>query len=74
MLDEEMLWALTDLPDQYDFAAYSHFFNVYGTHYITEGTMGGVLDYVAVVNKNEMIKQGKCRRHSPRYKTQRKKN
>ncbi|KAI7809993.1 putative complement component C8 alpha chain [Triplophysa rosa] len=57
MLDEEMLWALTDLPVQYDFAAYSHFFNVYGTHYITEGTMGGVLDYVAVVNKNAMTRK-----------------
>lgn len=59
MLDEEMLWALMDLPDQYNFAAYSNFFNVYGTHYITGGTMGGVLDYVAVVNKNVMIRKGK---------------
>ncbi|XP_056597020.1 complement component C8 alpha chain [Triplophysa dalaica] len=56
MLDEEMLWALTDLPEQYDFAAYSYFFNVYGTHYITEGTMGGVLDYIVVVNKNAMTR------------------
>ncbi|XP_042573655.1 complement component C8 alpha chain isoform X1 [Cyprinus carpio] len=53
-LDEDMLWALGDLPDQYDFGAYSQFFNEYGTHYVTEGTMGGVLDYVAVVNKNAM--------------------
>ncbi|XP_051555493.1 complement component C8 alpha chain [Myxocyprinus asiaticus] len=54
MLDEDVLWALTDLPDEYDFGAYSHFFNEYGTHYVTEGTMGGQLDYVAVVNKNVM--------------------
>ncbi|XP_077098205.1 complement component C8 alpha chain [Siphateles boraxobius] len=53
-LDEDMLWTLGDLPDQYDFGAYSSFFNEYGTHYVTEGTMGGVLDYVAVVNKNAM--------------------
>lgn len=58
-LDEGMLWALDDLPDQYNFGAYSHFFNEYGTHYVTEGTMGGVLDYVAVVNKNAMKKNGK---------------
>uniref|UniRef100_A0A672KBF6 Complement C8 alpha chain n=1 Tax=Sinocyclocheilus grahami TaxID=75366 RepID=A0A672KBF6_SINGR len=54
ILDEDMLWALGDLPDQYDFGAYSQFFNEYGTHYVTEGTMGGVLDYVAVVSKNAM--------------------
>ncbi|XP_067308373.1 complement component C8 alpha chain [Pseudorasbora parva] len=54
ILDEDMLWALGDLPDQYNFGAYSNFFNEYGTHYVTEGTMGGVLDYVAVVNKNAM--------------------
>ncbi|KAI2667175.1 Complement component C8 alpha chain [Labeo rohita] len=53
-LDEDMLWALGDLPDQYDFGAYSQFFNEYGTHYVTEGTMGGFLEYVAVVNKNAM--------------------
>ncbi|XP_067218936.1 complement component C8 alpha chain isoform X1 [Chanodichthys erythropterus] len=58
-LDEDMLWALDDLPDQYNFGAYSHFFNEYGTHYVTEGTMGGVLDYVAVVNKNAMKKNEK---------------
>lgn len=58
-LDEDMLWVLDDLPDQYSFGAYSHFFNEYGTHYVTEGTMGGVLDYVAVVNKNAMEKYGK---------------
>ncbi|XP_055059541.2 complement component C8 alpha chain [Misgurnus anguillicaudatus] len=54
MLDEEMLWALTELPDEYHFSAYSQFFNEYGTHYVTEGTMGGVLDYVVIVNKDTM--------------------
>ncbi len=58
ILDEDILWALGDLPDQYDFGAYSQFFNGYGTHYVTEGTMGGVLDYVAVVNKNAMQRNG----------------
>ncbi|KAK7158475.1 hypothetical protein R3I94_004941 [Phoxinus phoxinus] len=58
-LDEDMLWALGDLPDQYSFGAYSNFFNEYGTHYVTEGTMGGVLDYVAVVNKNAMKRNEK---------------
>ncbi|NP_001003496.1 complement component C8 alpha chain [Danio rerio] len=54
VLDEDMLWALSDLPDHYHFGAYSQFFNEYGTHYVTEGTMGGLMDYVAVVNINEM--------------------
>ncbi|TRY54218.1 hypothetical protein DNTS_030479 [Danionella cerebrum] len=54
VLHEDMLWALGELPDDYHFGAYSQFFNEYGTHYVTEGTMGGLMDYVAVVDINAM--------------------
>ncbi|XP_036452724.1 complement component C8 alpha chain [Colossoma macropomum] len=54
MLDEDMLQSLMELPEHYDFGSYSHFINEYGTHYVTQGVMGGVLDYVLVVNKEVM--------------------
>lgn len=54
MLHEDFYTALMDLPEQYDFGMYYRFFNQYGTHYVTEGTMGGTLEYVAVINKTAM--------------------
>ncbi|KAF5893787.1 complement component C8 alpha chain, partial [Clarias magur] len=57
MLHEDMLQSLMELPEQYDFGAYSHFFTEYGTHYVTEGVMGGILDYTVVVDKKEMENQ-----------------
>lgn len=54
MLHEDFYISLMDLPEQYDFGMYSRFFNAYGTHYITEGTMGGMLEYVLVLNKTKM--------------------
>lgn len=54
MLHENFYMSLMELPEQYDFGMYSSFFNTYGTHYVTEGTMGGTLEYVAVINKNTM--------------------
>lgn len=54
MLDEDMLQSLMELPEHYDFGLYSRFLNEYGTHYITHGVMGGLMDYVIVVNKEAM--------------------
>lgn len=54
MLHEDFYTALMDLPEQYDFGMYYRFFDQYGTHYVTEGTMGGSLEYVAVINKTAM--------------------
>lgn len=56
MLHEDFYVSLMDLPEQYDFGMYSRFFNTYGTHYVTEGTMGGTLEYIVVVNKVAMAK------------------
>lgn len=54
MLHEDFYISLMDLPEQYDFGMYSRFFNTYGTHYVTGGTMGGTLEYILVVNKRNM--------------------
>nr|XP_046265418.1 complement component C8 alpha chain isoform X2 [Scatophagus argus] len=56
MLHEDFYISLMDLPELYDFGMYSRFFNTFGTHYVTEGTMGGTLEYVVVVNKTSMAK------------------
>ncbi|XP_005811075.1 complement component C8 alpha chain [Xiphophorus maculatus] len=56
MLHEDFYIALMELPEQYDFGVYSRFLNTFGTHYVTEGAMGGSLEYVAVLNKTAMAK------------------
>ncbi|NXL89854.1 CO8A protein, partial [Alectura lathami] len=53
-LDEDMLLSLRKLPDTYNYGLYAKFINDYGTHFMTSGTMGGVLEYIVVVNKEEM--------------------
>ncbi|KAL2097287.1 hypothetical protein ACEWY4_006494 [Coilia grayii] len=54
VLDEEMMQSLMELPEEYDFGSYSQFLNKYGTHHITHGSMGGVLEHVMIVNKEAM--------------------
>lgn len=56
MLHDDMYVSLMDLPEQYHFGMYARFLNTFGTHYVTEGTMGGTLEYIAVVNKTSMAK------------------
>ncbi|XP_041848175.1 complement component C8 alpha chain [Melanotaenia boesemani] len=54
MLHDDFYFALMDLPEQYDFGMYSNFLKTFGTHYVTEGVMGGNLEYVFVLNKTTM--------------------
>lgn len=54
MLHEDFYVAVMELPEDYDFGMYSRFFNTFGTHYVTEGTMGGTLEYVLVISKRMM--------------------
>ncbi|XP_031419210.1 complement component C8 alpha chain [Clupea harengus] len=56
VLHEDMLQSLMELPEEYDFGSYAQLFNKYGTHHITDGTMGGVLEYVLILNKEAMEK------------------
>ncbi|XP_034978943.2 complement component C8 alpha chain [Zootoca vivipara] len=61
VLDEEMLQSLMELPDRYNYGMYARFINEYGTHFMTSGTMGGIFEYILVVNKDEMRKRGVTR-------------
>lgn len=54
MLHEDFYVSLMELPEQYDFGMYARFFSKFGTHYVTEGTMGGTLEYIVIVNKTAM--------------------
>lgn len=58
MLHEDFYVSLMELPEEYDFGMYSRFFNTFGTHYITEGTMGGTLEHVVIVNKTTLRNLG----------------
>ncbi|XP_058698894.1 complement component C8 alpha chain isoform X1 [Poecile atricapillus] len=54
VLDEDVLLSLQDLPDTYNYGLYAKFIDDYGTHFMTSGTMGGVFEYILVINKEEM--------------------
>ncbi|KFP76466.1 Complement component C8 alpha chain, partial [Acanthisitta chloris] len=54
VLDEDMLLSLQDLPDTYNYGMYSKFIDDYGTHFMTSGTMGGIFEFILVINKDEM--------------------
>ncbi|NXV49116.1 CO8A protein, partial [Uria aalge] len=54
VLDEDVLLSLRELPDTYNYGMYAKFINNYGTHFMTSGTMGGVFEYILVINKEEM--------------------
>ncbi|KAF0880137.1 CO8A protein, partial [Crocuta crocuta] len=54
VLDESMLQSLMELPEQYNYGLYAKFINDYGTHYITSGSMGGIYEYILVVNTEKM--------------------
>ncbi|KAG9482927.1 hypothetical protein GDO78_009074 [Eleutherodactylus coqui] len=57
VLDEDMLMTLMELPDTYNYGLYSRFISDYGTHFVTSGIMGGILDNVLVLDKEVMKKQ-----------------
>lgn len=58
VLDEGMLQSLMELPEQFNYGMYAKFINDYGTHYITSGTMGGIYEYVMVLDKEKMKTEG----------------
>ena len=59
VLDEGMLQSLMELPERYHYGMYAKFINDYGTHYITSGSMGGVYEYILVLNREKMETAGK---------------
>ncbi|NXF31378.1 CO8B protein, partial [Nyctibius bracteatus] len=70
MLHYEFLQRLHQLPSEYSYGEYRELYRDYGTHYITEATVGGIYEYTLVVNSNELQKAGyslsdvqKCAQH-----------
>ncbi|XP_018413379.1 PREDICTED: complement component C8 alpha chain [Nanorana parkeri] len=57
VLDEDMLVALMELPDTYNYGPYARFINDYGTHFVTAGTVGGILENVLVFDTEVMKKK-----------------
>uniref|UniRef100_A0A8C4VCX6 Complement component C8 beta chain n=1 Tax=Falco tinnunculus TaxID=100819 RepID=A0A8C4VCX6_FALTI len=70
MLHYEFLQRLHQLPSEYSYGEYRELYRDYGTHYITEATVGGTYEYTLVVNSDELRKAGyslsdvqKCAQH-----------
>lgn len=49
-ISEELWKALVKLPSVYDYAAYRKVLERFGTHYLSEGTLGGSLKIVGRVD------------------------
>ncbi|NXV48989.1 CO8B protein, partial [Uria aalge] len=70
MLHYEFLQRLHQLPSEYSYGEYRELYRDYGTHYITEATVGGIYEYTLVLNSDELRKAGyslsdvqKCAQH-----------
>lgn len=60
MLHYEFLQRLRQLPSEYSYGEYRELYRDYGTHYITEATVGGIYEYTLVMNSEELQKAGMC--------------
>ncbi|KAJ8390419.1 hypothetical protein AAFF_G00108130, partial [Aldrovandia affinis] len=58
MLHPEFLQRIRALPLQYSYGEYRQIYSDYGTHYITEATLGGEYEYTIVLNKENIEKSG----------------
>ncbi|KAJ8357302.1 hypothetical protein SKAU_G00200960 [Synaphobranchus kaupii] len=58
MLHPEFLQRIRALPLEYSYGEYRQIYSDYGTHYITEATLGGEYEYTVVLNKEQMEKSG----------------
>lgn len=55
-LSEEFWKALRSLPVAYDYAAYYKVLERFGTHYISEGTLGGQFNLFMAASQDDMNK------------------
>ncbi|XP_015275747.1 PREDICTED: complement component C8 beta chain [Gekko japonicus] len=58
MLHYEFFQRLLRLPLEYSYGEYRELYRDYGTHYITEATLGGIYDYTLIMNGEELQKAG----------------
>lgn len=60
-LSEDFWKALVMLPVVYDYAAYRNVLERFGTHYISEGTIGGHFKLYLMASEDVISKLSKCR-------------
>ncbi|XP_069498206.1 complement component C8 beta chain [Ambystoma mexicanum] len=58
MLHYEFFQRVNSLPLEYSYGEYRELFRDYGTHYITEATLGGTYEYTLIINKKSMQNSG----------------
>ncbi|NWT19238.1 CO8B protein, partial [Vireo altiloquus] len=58
MLHHEFLQRLRQLPTEYSYGEYRELYRDFGTHFITEATVGGIYEYTLVMNSEELRKAG----------------
>ncbi|KAL8178599.1 UNVERIFIED_CONTAM: Complement component C8 beta chain [Gekko kuhli] len=58
MLHYEFFQRLLHLPLEYSYGEYRELYRDYGTHYITEATLGGIYDYTLMMNGEELQRAG----------------
>uniref|UniRef100_A0A8C7RTE8 Complement component C8 beta chain n=1 Tax=Oncorhynchus mykiss TaxID=8022 RepID=A0A8C7RTE8_ONCMY len=58
MLHPEFFLRLRALPQSYNYGEYRQIYRDYGTHYITEATLGGDYEYTVILDKEKLEKTG----------------
>ncbi|XP_059503671.1 DAB adaptor protein 1a [Stegostoma tigrinum] len=58
MLHYDFFQRVKQLPSVYSYGEYREIFKDYGTHYMSEGTLGGTYEYIWALNVEQMQKDG----------------
>ncbi|XP_033007891.1 complement component C8 beta chain [Lacerta agilis] len=58
MLHHEFFQRLLRLPLEYSYGEYRELYRDYGTHYITEATLGGIYEYTLILNNEQLQRAG----------------
>uniref|UniRef100_A0A8D0HGI0 Complement component C8 beta chain n=1 Tax=Sphenodon punctatus TaxID=8508 RepID=A0A8D0HGI0_SPHPU len=58
MLHYEFQQRVRQLPVEYNYGEYRELYRDYGTHYITEATLGGIYEYTLVMNRQSLENAG----------------
>ncbi|XP_078263468.1 complement component C8 beta chain-like [Rhinoraja longicauda] len=58
MLHYEFFQRVKELPTIYNYGEYREIFKDYGTHYMSEGILGGTYEYIWAVNMNKIKEDG----------------
>ncbi|KAJ6662582.1 hypothetical protein lerEdw1_011719 [Lerista edwardsae] len=58
MLHYEFFQRLLHLPSEYSYGEYRELYRDYGTHYITEATLGGTYEYTLIMNSEALQRAG----------------